>query len=146
MKISREKLREIINDFIGILDREKVEDLGGLEMLSGQAIPIKGKEQEYVIVEYQPSNLGTRAIDASYVIQHRPKEVGGGVPLSVKINNQLRYSKIIIKTEGKVDGFTLFFVDNFGNLIQERFFKTDYQEIKKALNELTTSLNPDRKN
>lgn len=139
MRISREKLSEVSKTFIEILDREWVRNLGDLEALAGQAIPVNGKEQEYLIVGWRPSNLGTRAIDASYTIQHRAKQVGGGIPLDLKMNRLLDYSQIIIKADFTIEDYNHIAEDPFGNIVQARVLdNTDWQRIQEEIRKLST--------
>lgn len=138
MKISRQKLSEVCRIFLEVLDKEGIANLEGLEALAGQATPIDGKPQDYLIVEWRPSNLGTRAIDASYVIQHERGKLGGGIPLSVKVNRELNYSQLIIKTPSELPGYAPFFQDQFGNLAQARVIRTtDLDKIRKEIKDLS---------
>tara|TARA_Y100000310_G_scaffold292107_1_gene320589 strand:+ start:421 stop:837 length:417 start_codon:yes stop_codon:yes gene_type:complete len=137
MRISREKLSEVSKTFIDILDKEGVKTLRDLERLVGQAFPVSGKEQEYLVIIHRPSNLGTRAIDASYVIQHKPKQVGGGIPLDLKMNQMLNYSQIIIKTDSEIKGYGPFAKDSFDNIIQGRIIDTiNWQEVQEEIKKL----------
>lgn len=138
MRISRERLAEIARTFLGVLDKEKVKDVADLARLAGQAIPIEGREYEYTSVELRPSGLGTMALDASYIIQHKPDEVGGGIPLCLRINRQLGYSTIIVKTDSEVRGYDVFSEDPFGNKAQMKTLESiDLEAARREIAELT---------
>ncbi|MBM3233621.1 hypothetical protein FJZ19_00835 [Candidatus Pacearchaeota archaeon] len=138
MKIPRERLTEIARTFLQVLDKEKVRDVRDLERLAGQTIPIDGRDFEYFSVSWRPFNLGTRALDASYIIQHKPNEIGGGIPLCLKINCSLGYSQIIVKTLAEIEGYLVFNEDPFGNKVQMMLVESiELQKAREEIERLT---------
>jgi len=137
MKITRERLAEISRNFIEVLANANVSDLKGLEALAGKTIPIAGKENEYLAVEFKPSTYGTKAIDASYIIPHEESKVGGGIPLNLKVNSSVGYSMIILKAAENIEGCSQFGSDSFGNIYQSQTNRTtDLKEILDKIRKL----------
>ncbi|MFH1711092.1 MAG: hypothetical protein ABH840_02155 [Nanoarchaeota archaeon] len=124
MKITRERLVEICRTFVQVLDIANVSDLKSLEDLAGRTFPIAGKENEFLAVEWRPSTYGTRAIDASYIIQHQEGKIEEGIPLNLKVNPSAGYSMIILKAAENIEGYSQFDLDFFGNIIQSQTNRT----------------------
>jgi hypothetical protein len=144
MKITKDRLREIAETFLRILEKEKAEAFSDLERLAGQAIPVEGREHDCLITEWRPSNWGTKALNIEYIIQHKPGEVGGGIPLNVIINPALAYSQIFLKCCSTIPGYGSFDVsfnlDPFGNLLQAKRLDTvDWKLIQKEIRRLCVS-------
>ena len=137
MIITLDKLGEVSKTFLEILARENVNDMDRLQSLAGQAIPVKGKPLEYVTIEWRPSNLDTSALDASYIIQHAKEDIGGGIPLNVRLNKLLDYTSFIVKAEKEIgEGYNPFLDDGFGNIVQEKIIQgvdwsTVVDEVKR---------------
>ena len=137
MEITRKLLSEYSKYFLDILGKEEVKTVGDLERLAGQTIPVDGRKQDYVSIRFTPSNGGTTAIDASYIVQHRQDEIGGGAPLCLKVNTKLGYSQIMIKTNCEIEGYSPFGKDPFENILQAKIIKsTDWQEIRREIENL----------
>jgi len=137
MKITKDKLKEIAETFLRILEREKAETFRDLERLAGQTIPVEGKEHDYLMVSWRPSNLGTKALNIEYVIQHRPREIEGGIPLNVRINHQLAYSQIILKCCAEIPDYIPFNKDPFDNIMQsKRLMASDWALVQEEIRRL----------
>jgi len=141
MIITRDKLKEIAETFLRILEKERVGAFSDIERLAGQAIPVEGREHDYLITDWRPSNFGTRALSVAYVIQHKPGETGGGNPLDVRMNPSLAYSQIFLKCHEKIPGYGPFDIsfplDPFGNLLQFKLLQTtDWKLIQEEVRRL----------
>ncbi len=119
MKISREKLGQVASDLLRILDREGFRNTKRIKRSVEQAIPVTGREQDSVVIGWRPSNHGTLALDVSYVIQNGPEEIID-IPLDVKINPELHYTTIILKSDFRIPSYDNFEHDSFGNFIQSK--------------------------
>lgn len=120
MRIDKAKLVEVRNSLVGLLDRQDIRTTQDLKRFEGQAFPIEGKPYDYVIVERSSSNFGTSVLSMAYVITKTDEgRVGGGVPINVYMNQELGYSKIILKCTSFLEGYMPFIQDAFGNLAQE---------------------------
>ena len=126
MIITRDKLKEIAETFLRILEKERVRAFSDIERLAGQAIPVEGREQDYLITDWRPSNFGTRALSVAYVIQHKPGETGGGNPLDVRMNPSLAYSQIFLKCHEKIPGYGLPLISPFPLIPLVIFFRLNY--------------------
>ena len=140
MKITRGRLAEICRTFVEVLAIANVSDLKGLEALAGKTFPIAGKENEFLAVEFKPSTYGTKAIDASYTIQHEEGKIERGIPLNVKVNNSVGYSMIILKAAENIEGYSEFGSDSFGNIAQSQTNRTtDLKEILDKIKKLANN-------
>ncbi len=128
MKISSERLNEVVQNFLRATKRANIQTTADLTANLGQRLDVRGGE--YIEFLRSPSNRGTTALTASYVAE------GDGIPIEVKCNLDLGYSKVVVKTEGKVPGYTVFAVDPFGNQAQSASYGTDeFADILKRLEE-----------
>jgi hypothetical protein len=73
-----------------------------------------------ITASLNPSEEGTEAYTISYVAEGNPGNPNKGVVLDLKINTQLNYSKIILKNQHYLRGYTPFRRDPFYNLIQTK--------------------------
>ena len=118
MKITREVFHESIDKFLSILEEEGIDSLGDVEKAVGKKFHFSGPLQEYIYIEERPSNLDSTAYTLGYT------KVGLGIPLELKINTQLDYSQIIVKTFFPLQGYNPFMRDMYGNVAQSRFFQS----------------------
>ena len=63
---------------------------------------------------------------------------GLGIPIEIRLNPQLSYSKIFLKVEEEIDGYEPFKKDAFGNVMQEKTFRYEFSLVKDELNRLCT--------
>ena len=65
---------------------------------------------------------------------------GVGIPLEIRINPSLDYTKIILKNKKRIEGYDEFSKDHFGNLIQIRYLdKVDFSLLKSELERLCST-------
>lgn len=95
-------------------------------------IPVGRPSLDLVSFDKRPSNSGTMAYAIDYI---RPE---GGIPIEIRINNLLNYSKVFIKSQQLIKGYAQFGIDHFRNLRQEKLFKSsDISFVKNELTELS---------
>jgi|SRR3989344_1795984 len=116
MKISLEELSKIAENFLNLMKKEGIEKTDDLEKRIGTTIKLE-KSQDFIVITTRPSNYGTLAHTISY---HRPDL---GIPLELKINNQLGYSQIFIKLEKKLRNYNTFSLDRYNNFMQNKLIK-----------------------
>lgn len=130
--ITQEKLKEIAGSVLDFLERENIDSIGSLFSRLGESFDIKG--QDHIIqIESRPSESGTEAYTISYIIPD------GGIPIEIRMNHNFNYSKIIVKTNSRLNGYMSFTSDHFGNIIQNK--KIDGYSIpiiKKELEKLVS--------
>ena len=137
MLITTERIGEVAGILLSVLDREGVKNLGDLEALAGQAIPVEGREQDYITVNYRPSVCETRTLSVEYGVLHKLNQTSEGVPLNVKMNRVMEKSTMIIKCKSLFEGYALFAHDSFGNFVQFRGLETtEWAEIRKEIEKL----------
>jgi len=130
MKIKKEEFKKAVKRFLETLDKEKISDLRDLEKRLNSRLSITPNEKEFITIENRPSEAGTTAYTVSYVTET-------GIPVEIKVNYSLGYSKIIIKTETEMNGYVPFSMDRFGNIMQTRDLDfADFERTKKELGNL----------
>ena len=128
--ITPEKLGQIARSILDFLKRENINSIESLEKRLGEDFDIK-REDHIIQIELRPSKAGTEAYTISYIA---PK---GGIPIEIRMNTNFNYSKIIVKTESKLNGYTSIIYDSFGNIIQDKTIKNcSISEIEKELENL----------
>jgi hypothetical protein len=114
MKITLKDLGRFAGEFLHVLQRENIystQDLETRAQRGGQKFMIN--MQESLIIIPRLSKMGTFASTMSYDVQ------GEGIPIELRINRQLNYTKSIIKFAGTIPGYTRFAADDFGNITQD---------------------------
>ena len=140
MKISKTRLREIARNFLAFIDKRKITCTGQLEQLLGERIELERKRPDLIEVSLKPSNNKTQALTISYCIPYRTGRIEGGIPLEVKINQELNYSLVIIKTDSKVRGYEPFKQDYFKNIMQSKKIESaDWQDVRAEIAKLAES-------
>lgn len=125
MSISIGSLKRIVQDFLRVLDEQKLTSVPELERAVNEGF--SGRQGD-VAVTNRPSNFGTRAITIRYILQRE------GIPVEIKINRELQYSQIVLKADERINGYRPFATDRFYNVAQNKVMKTtDFDEIKKEL-------------
>ncbi|MBD3262926.1 hypothetical protein GF374_00925 [Candidatus Woesearchaeota archaeon] len=121
--ITKKELGEITRNVLKYLDEKDVKDLGDLEIKTDAEI-----NQEGITFQLRPSKLGTTAKVLSYLICSK------GIPLEVRTNEALNYTKLIVKTSSDIPGYERFVRDSIGNLGQ---YKTiNHINLSKVKSEL----------
>jgi hypothetical protein len=131
MSISKEYIGKISENVLKLLDKEKVASSSDLDRLMNQTFPVGEKTKEQILVESRPSRSGTMAKVISYTVP------GCGIPLEVRLNEEQRYSVLIVKGNFNLKGYEPFAQDVFGNIAQDkRLGSTDISQIKSELKKL----------
>ena len=133
MKLTHKELRKIATNLLSIIDKEKIDCVDSLEekLRSPLMINIDMGDNEYVSISKRPSNEGF-AYTFSYMTPN------SGIPMEIRINPTLNYTKVIIKDEKMVDGYQKFAIDPFGNKVQDITIKSsDLPFLKIELERLS---------
>ena len=130
--ITQEKLKEIARSILDLLEKENIDSIGSLFSRLGESFNIK-REDHIIQIESRPSESESEAYTISYIIPT------GGIPLEIRMNHDLNYSNIIVKTNSGLKDYTSFAFDYFGNRIQNKEIKgCSIPIIKKELEELVS--------
>lgn len=114
MKITPKDIGKFAAEFLHVLEREDINSSRVLEELVQ-----KGKQeftinvQESLVIMLQPSQRMTLACTMSYTVQ------GVGIPIELRINKELDYTKSIIKSIKIIPEYSRFAKDEFGNIVQD---------------------------
>lgn len=112
-KIDREDIRRYSGEILRIMDEKTINSLRDLRNNVGE-YSLK-KFGRRIVIEPRPSKLDTWAHTISYVIN------GVGIPIEIRVNLELDYSLITLKTLEVLERYTSFnFVDRFSNVIQSK--------------------------
>ncbi len=120
MVIKKTRLQNIVLRLLNVLKKEGVDSLPALERMLGKRFYIEDNTSflngncgyEFIDFHSRPSNKNTRTHTISYAIERT------GIPLEIKLNPVLGYSRIIIKVNIPVPGYESFANDYSGNIIQ----------------------------
>ncbi len=118
MKIKTDDIRIFASRFLKVLEEQGVKSTQDLEKLIGKEVEIEQQAPDFLSFEKRPSNLSTMAYTISYI---KPES---GIPIEIKINSELDYSQVIIKTQELIEGYTPFSVDPFENIIQNKLLRS----------------------
>ncbi|UZE94062.1 MAG: hypothetical protein IB618_00605 [Candidatus Pacearchaeota archaeon] len=131
MIITEPYFKKIIRNFLTFLEKENISYVADLEQRLDKKFSIDKNPGEYIAIEMRPSNFDTKAYTISYIIPNK------GIPIEIKINKALGYSQIIIKRDRVLPSYSLFHIDIFGNMAQNKELKiTKISEIKEELKRL----------
>jgi len=130
MSITKEYLGRVAESVLRILGNEKITSFPDLDRIMNQKFSID-KKTDYISVELRPSNLGTTVRTISYIAP------GHGIPLEVRVNEELKYSRIIVKGDFNLPDYIPFAQDIFGNTAQDKQLGSiDISQIKSELKKL----------
>lgn len=130
MSLYKEILDNFIANFLEFTKDFEINTLSDIETMLNSKVGIENSS-DFVEIQSSLSDFGTKACTLSYV--HSDK----GIVLGVKINGKLKYSKIFVKLNSYLDGYTAFGVDGFGNIQQEKkIFSSDFSKVKEELKKL----------
>lgn len=128
MKLSKKEIGKIAKDFLDFLDRERIFSTKDLEQRLDKNFLIDEKIKSSVSISLNSSEFYTKAYTISYIRK------GLGIPLEVKVNLVLEYSRIIIKCEEKIKSYTPFVLDSFGNMVQSTLIESaDFLNVREEL-------------
>ncbi len=114
MKITHKELRKIAANILSLINKDKIDSADYLEekLRSSPIIDIDMAHSEFVSISKRPSEEGTFAYTLSYIIP------SSGIPMEIRINPTLNYTRLIIKDQELVDGYQKFAIDFFDNKVQ----------------------------
>lgn len=132
--VNRQHLEKLANELLSFLDTKKIESIKDLErVMKEKSLPAFGdyNAEGMVIISLRPSNEGTKAHTVSYFVE------GLGFPIEFKINTKLGYSKMIIKGDFNLQGYSDFAQDRFGNIVQEKQLNSiDFSQVRVEIEKL----------
>ena len=140
MIIKKTRLQNIVLRLLDILKKEGINSLPALERMLGKRVYIEDSTgflngsygYEFIDFHSRPSNKNTQTNTISYAIERT------GIPLKIKLNPVLGYSKIIIKVNIPVPGYEAFANDYSGNIIQVKSLDmADWNRTVSEVRELT---------
>src|SRR3989338_35917 len=115
--ITREDIKIVAKNILDFLEREKIKYYGDLEGKVGDVFFIEKNIGHSITLEEHPSELETLEYSISYIIN------GKGIPIEARLNNSINYTRLIIKGNFKLGGYSVMIRDTFGNLIQGKIFR-----------------------
>lgn len=129
MKITKDYTKRVTRNLLDFFNKENVTTTSDLERLTNHKFRLDDKEA--ISVESRPSNSGTKARTISYIA------VGSGIPLEIKINEELGYSALIINGDFTAPEYMPFSIDVFGNIVgYKKLNSTDISQVKLELGKL----------
>ncbi|MBI2632468.1 hypothetical protein HYW75_05680 [Candidatus Pacearchaeota archaeon] len=132
MEITKKIIRGAAKSLIKFLEKRKIDSANNLDNIVGKSFPLKDSFPDTIEVSIRPSNDRTIAYTISYV------SLINGVPLEVKINPELNYSRVIVKMKKSLTNYTVFSEDEFSNLRQSKLIKSsDIIEVRDELRYLS---------
>ena len=129
MKITPKDIGKFAAEFLHVLERENINSSKLLEKRVQ-----KGREeftinvQESLVIMLRPSQGATLACTMSYTVQ------GVGIPIELRINRELGYTKSIIKSIRIIPEYSKFAEDEFDNIIQDTSWEGS--ELSKSIEHL----------
>lgn len=131
MLISKLHLKKYIENFLEVLNRENILSIFDIEKKLNERFEVQEDSTHFVSIGLIPSNLGTGAYTISYNVTLV------GIPVEIKLNQELRYSMIIVKSSEEIYGYSIFAQDPNKNLVQNKVMDTtDLTKIKKELEDI----------
>jgi len=128
MGISLDRLQGIVRNLLGVLEGKGISSVADLESRVGIVIPCGVGFGDYTKILLMPSKRGTRAYTISYIIE------GEGVPVEIKVNNELGYSTIFVKADRLIPGFSLLGRDALNQIRQSKDLPyADLARLKREL-------------
>ncbi len=129
-KITKADIGKFANRVLGILDKERIENVRDLESKLGTIFRVEEDQAAYILVTTRPSH-GTAVTTVEYTIQ------GVGDSLTFKINTQVGISHFILKCNANLIGYSPCIIDKFGNVIQNKIiYGITMQSIRDELQSL----------
>ena len=130
--ITREKLKEVARNILDFFKKEDINSIGSVFSKLEESFKIKENNHE---IQIKPWSSDPRAGD--YAIIYRAPEIE--FPIRIRLNQDLNYSKIFVKTESRLDNYEFVVSDLFGNFLQSKEMKEcSISIIKKELEKLVS--------
>lgn len=106
-----------------------VRDYRDLGALLGSTETLSNGDE--ISIELRPSNHGTQAFTLAYIVP------GRGIPLEIRLNPALRYTRLIVKCETPLSGYRPWALNPLSHLVQERSIAgSDLLRLKAELSTL----------
>ena len=133
MIITIQRFRECAKNLLDFFRENNILKLDDMGKFFGKGkIPVDDKRDDAVEINFRPSEAGTYAYDIAYLTD------SNGIPINVKLNPHLNYTKMFIKLCEQVKGYVLFNVDAFGNMMQEkRISSSDFDLARQEIERLS---------
>lgn len=109
IRFSKGDIAKVAGNMLDFFDKKKVTSLAEIEAMAYHIFPLNGLENQISIAMYK-SNLGTighRVSYETYSCELNGTEVRD-IPLEIKFNEQLKYSKIFLKCTEDIPGYERF--------------------------------------
>ena len=130
--ITREKLKEVARNILDLFKKEDIKSIGSDFSKLEESFKIKENNHE---IQIKPWSSDTRARD--YSIIYRAPEIE--FPIRIRLNQDLDYSKIFVKTKLKLDTYEFVGPDRIGNIIQSKTIDNcSILSVKKELEKLVS--------
>jgi len=129
MKITLKDIGKFAAEFLHVLQRENINSSELLEkrvQRGRQEFTIN--VQESLVIMLLPSQKGTLECTMSYTVQ------GVGIPIELRINKELDYTKSTIKSIKIIPEYSRFAKDEFGNIVQDTSWEGS--ELSKSIEHL----------
>jgi hypothetical protein len=117
--VNQVELRQIARAFLHVLNREGINSNRDVVGKLGSNYRVGGGLEDFVSICERPSNSGTTAYVLDYIQKDR------GIPIEIRINNQLNYGEFIIKCSSMHEGYDRFGEDDSENIFQSKVIKPD---------------------
>ena len=127
--ITHEDLKRYSSEMLDLLEREKIDDIEGLQKRVGESFVAS---DGIIQLEARPSGSKIIATDValtmSYIIE------GKGIPLEIRLNHNSAYSRIILKSQDRIEDYSPIGFDSVGsNVIQSKIGDYSFELIKEEL-------------
>lgn len=129
MLLSKKDLGKIAADFLEVLARERVGTMEALESRLGTKLSLNNGMSDEIVFGVGNSQNGTNAWYIDYCRE------GLGLPIEIRLNRTLDYSKFIVKCEQEIKGYSPFAADPFGNIVQMKTLRKANMDF--AISELS---------
>ena len=126
MKILRETLAQYAKKFLNVLNAEGIRTEDDVQRAIERSFDVAQGEQ--VWIGLRPSEEFTYAYTLSYIVNRV------GIPIELKLNRELGYTKAIVKVQAQLSGYKPFLEDGFKNIVQQKILRR--ANVDKIRNEL----------
>ena len=130
------ELRNLAGIVLRTLDEQKILSSKDLKNNLGKKFSIKEFSEDNIEILEGPSLYKTKSLILAY------NREDTGVIINAVLNEQSKYSQVIIKGQFGVEKYTPLVWDMFGNLVMDKHvLSKEFSEIRKELQELTNPKN-----
>ena len=128
--LTREYLRKIAKKTLELFDEMEISSYTDIDRVLNHESPIDENTGEHITFQLRPSNFGTQAYTISYITP------GQGIPLEIKINKEIGYSKVIVKGEFVLSDYRPFAIDGMHVAREKNFDSTEISILSSELKRL----------